>query len=218
MSNRVKCRQCDHMILDVTAKINDGLCANCRSSQNKTMFETTVAGWLKNPATLPGSNGNPVPRDIALAIRANQIRQQLANPNSAAAVIGQFFDAAYDVWIERGPNALTEKEKAVLSIETFFGEITNGGIVQFLSNESHAFAGWAAKSLRTVGLTEYVHVMTQIEALFPDNQIPSDWDACWAVLAELDDDTLHEIEQPFWNRYRSNESEFQTKLHGYLVS
>ena len=62
------------MILEVTAKVNNGLCGHCIKDEHKRRFDAIVEGWIRNPETLPGTNGVPVPDDIALAIRASQLR------------------------------------------------------------------------------------------------------------------------------------------------
>ncbi len=213
MSTRIKCLRCDHMILDVTAKLNNGLCQPCRTQEKTRAFEAIVAGWIKNPGTLPGTNGNPEPTDLALAIRAAQIRDQRIPGVSKEAVCHRCFDAAIDRWYIVGSADLTEKEKTVLSVETFFGETTNGGFVQFLTNESQAFANWAADGLDRIGLPEYAVIMRKVQGLFPDGIIPQDSDEPFELQGEIE-----VIEAGFWKLYHANRTEFRDKLYEYIIN
>ena len=84
-----------------------------------------------------------------------------------------------------GAKALSEKEKHVLSVETFYGEVTNGGLLQYLGNQS-AFANWAAAGFDQIGIPEYAVVMRRVGSLFPNGVIPEDDDDCWRIVEGLD--------------------------------
>lgn len=131
-------------------------------------------------------------------------------------VCTDFFEDAHDTWSKQGAAALTEKQKHVLAVETLFGEISNGGLLQYLGNESHAFANWAAAGFTHIGLPQYAAIMERVTALFPDGTIPEDHDACWAIVSELDDGILTEIEQPFWSIYETVKAEFTSRVHAYI--
>ena len=201
------------MILEVTARLNGGLCGHCKGNDRKSTVKDIVAGWIKNPETLPGTNGIPIPKDIALSINAAQILEQRKPGFHKVALCHQCFDNAIDRWYEVGSAELTEKEKTVLSVETFFGETTNGGFVQFLTNESQAFANWAADALERIGLPEYAVIMRKVQDLFPDGIIPQDSDEPFELEAELE-----AIKKDFWKLYFANENEFRDKLYDYITN
>lgn len=146
------------MILEVTAKVNNGLCGRCIKDEHKRAFDETVEGWIRHPETLPGRNEIPIPDDIALAIRAAQLRSAQTPDGQMELSCLTFFEKAHRKWSEHGKLALSEKEKYVLSVETFFGEVTNGGLLQYLSNESHAFANWATDGFERIGIPQYAAV------------------------------------------------------------
>ena len=147
MSNRVECKACKTSILEVTAKYNNGMCVPCNQNQESIAFHKTVQSWRENPKTLPGTNGIPEPEDIALKIAASQIRAEL-NPTKEDIMERDCylaFDKAHDKWMAKGSSKLTDREKHILVAETFYGEFTNGGLIQFLGNESGSFANWVFK-------------------------------------------------------------------------
>ena len=168
MPNRIKCSRCDNQILEATARKNNGLCAICKGDKKRAEFEAVVQGWIDNPATLPGTHGIPEPDDIALGLAARQLRSRLY-PNDddvAESVCREFFDEAYDKWSQLGGAGLTEKEKHLLAIETFYGEVTNGGLQQYLGNESGAFARWAVDAFEAIGIPAYANVVRNVKASF----------------------------------------------------
>lgn len=218
MAERVKCLRCDLMILEVTARINNGLCGGCKNDKSRADFEAIIQGWLKNPETLPGAHGNPEPKDIALSVAAKQIKARL-NPDDQdkmRTVCEDFFDDAHDKWSRRGSSALSEKEKYALAVETFYGEITNGGLQQYFYNESGAFAEWAIPAFEAIGIPVYAEVMRNAKTLFPHGIIPEDRDERLDQLKEIGDERLEAVEQPFWERYSHDKQEIRKKLFAYL--
>lgn len=218
MTTRIKCNRCDRMILEITAKANNGLCGFCIRVEQRRVFEEVVEGWIRNPETLPGTNGIPEPTDIGLAIRAAQLRSARTPEGQMELVCHAFFDKAHTKWNENGTEALSEKEKHVLSIETFYGEVTNGGLLQYLTNESHAFANWAADGFDRIGIPEYAVVMRRVASLFPNGIIPEDSLECDFIVFGLDDGILEEIEDGFWSRFRTDEGEIRRKLYAYITA
>jgi hypothetical protein len=89
------------------------------------------------------------------------------------APIGVLFDEAHDIWDEEGRDALTEGQITVLAVETFFGEILNGGFYQYFFNQSGGLAAFAPAALRRVGLGSYAPVLETFLALFPGGK-PAD--------------------------------------------
>jgi len=128
------------------------------------------------------------------------------------------FNAAHDKWSDQGAAALSEKEKHVLSVETFYGQVLNGGLRQYLGNESNAFANWATEGFDRIGIPEYAAVMRQVCSLFPNDHIPEDNEECWNVVMGLDSDVLEKIEDGFWSRFNAAaEDEIRRKLYAYIM-
>lgn len=220
MSDRVKCLHCDHMILEVTARLNGGLCGSCHMTQSKSDHDKIVQGWVANPETLPGTNGIPEPKDIALRIAAAQVRSLLfpteedKMEDACHQVVGQ----AEEIYLMDGAESLTERQKYALAVETFYGEVCNGGLSQYLVNESGAYANWAADGFRAIGIPEFAQIAARVQALFPEGLVPEDHEARLDIVKELDDAVLEEIEKPFWERYFADKSEIRRKLYAYLTT
>jgi hypothetical protein len=218
MTNKVECKTCKTSILEVTAKYNDGMCAPCSSDHSSAEFNKTVQSWLDNPAILPGTNGIPEPSSIALSIRASQIRAQL-NPTKEDIMQREChdaFDKAHDKWMSKGSSSLTNKEKFVLVVETFYGNFTNGGLVQFLGNESGCFANWAEDAFEVIGIPQYSKLMSEVKSLFPMNVIPEDSNLRWDEVEKIDESKLENIDQKLWAHYFKDEKEIRVKLYNYL--
>jgi hypothetical protein len=219
MVNRIKCSRCDNQILEATARKNHGLCAICNRDQDSADFQSTVKGWHDHPETLPGTNSIPEPEGIALRMAASQLRNRLflTDDNQQESVCHRAFSNAYDKWAEGGARALSEAEKFTLAIETFLGEVTNGGLLQYLGNESGAFAGWAAKAFDAIGIPTYADVMRDVTSLFPQGVIPEKPDELWAVIETIDVQRLESIERRFWERYATDKKEIRRMLFRYFV-
>jgi len=219
MSERVKCLRCDNRILEVTAKVNQGLCGHCKRDAERESFQRTVRGWIENPETLPGTHGNPEPIDMGLSLAANQIRARLypREEDRIENYCHDVFDAAHAKWHAKGSRKLSLKEKVVLSVESFHGEVLNGGIEQYLFNESGAFAQWAEEGFRLIGIPAFAEVMKEVGALFPGHSIPECSAKRSDILLRIEDEVFEKIEKPFWERYFGDQEEIRRKLFTYLV-
>ncbi|MDF9832834.1 hypothetical protein M2103_001048 [Ereboglobus sp. PH5-5] len=213
---RIKCIACDRLVLPVTAKFNDGLCGYCIQHVRRKKFDEIVAGWMRDPSTLPGTNGIPEPSDFALAIKAAELRDLRTLRGKQREACGIFFSEAYAKWYESGPDALTPKEKHILAIETFIGEITNGGIIQYLGNESHAFANWAAEGFDQIGFPKYANIARRITSLFPYEVIPEDDEKCCEIVEDIDGKIFEGIEKDFNQAYNFYEAVYVEKLYSYI--
>lgn len=205
------------MILPITAKTNSGLCGHCRNTAQREEFDAIVVSWEKDPTKIPGTNGIPEPTGIALAIKARQMREAHSEASRIEKVCHDYFDAAHTKWSEQGVEALSSKERHVLAIETFYGEVTNGGLTQYLTNESHAFANWGAEGFEKIKIREFAKLMRKVQALFPNSKIPEDDDVCSALVEKLDEKAIGEIEDAFWSRWRQDKTEIRRKLYAYIA-
>ncbi|MDF1740527.1 MAG: DUF4375 domain-containing protein [Verrucomicrobiales bacterium] len=218
MSERVKCERCVSMILETTAKANEGLCGLCIREKGKEDFDAIVEGWVDDPSTLPGAHGNPEPENFALKLAASQIRGRLypTEEDKIENFCENFFEAAHTKWSNQGSSSLTAKEKHFLAIETFYGEVLNGGLLQYLANESGSFAQWADESFEAIGIPTYATVIRNVKELFPNGLIPEDSNERWDFVETIDDDKLEAIEEPFWERYHANKNEIRELAFAYL--
>ncbi len=206
------------MILDVTAKVNDGLCGHCIRDKHKEDFDAVVKGWIDNPSTLPGAHGNPEPKDFALKLAASQIRSRLypTEQDQIEYFCEDFCEAAHAKWTNQGSSGLTAKEKHSLAVETFYGEVLNGGLQQYLGNESGTFAQWADEAFEAIGIPAYAEVIRNVKELFPNGLIPEDSNERWDIVESIDDDRLEEIEEPFWEHYQDHKNEIRDSMYAYL--
>ncbi len=132
------------------------------------------------------------------------------------------FDKAHWKWTEHGDAVLTTGERTVLAVETFFGEGSNGGLVQFLENESGAYAQHLPEALERVGLTAYAPIARELRALFPDGISP-DPEARFDQIDSLDEEqavAMEELEDRFFELYLRKHAveEFRQKLAAYIRS
>lgn len=217
MADRVKCLRCDKLILEATARFNDGLCGHCKRAKDKADFDAVVQGWIDNPETLPGTHGIPEPDSISLQIAAAYVRSRLhpTADDMMESACHKVFDKAHEKWTKFGSAALTEIDRVTLAVETFYGEVTNGGLLQYLGNESGAFAQWASESFEAIGIPAYARVMEDVKSLFPCGVIPEDADERWQKVEAIDDERLEAVEQPFWDRYFTDKKEIRRKLFEY---
>ena len=218
MVNRVKCTRCDNEILEATARKNNGLCAICKSDQHRLDLDAVVQSWTERPETLPVTHGIPLPDDMALRIAASQLKKRLFPDadDQMELVCHKFFDRAHTKWRICGARALSDKEKHALAVETFYGEVLNGGLIQYLSNESGAFAGWAVEAFEAIDIPAYADVMRNVQRLFPNGVIPEDADERCDRVEAIDEELLDTAEKPFWDRYQTDKTEIRHKLFQYL--
>ena len=152
MTTQVKCNRCDRMILESTAKANNGFCGVCVKGEDRRVLEETVEGWIRNPKTLPGTNGIPEPSDCA-GDSAAQLRAARTPEGKMQSVCHAFFEQGHTKWSELGAKALSEKGSTSQRIDVL-RQVTNGGLLQYLGNQT-AFANWAAAGFDQIGIPEY---------------------------------------------------------------
>jgi len=196
------CRTCGRAILETTARLKGGLCGPCR---NKLQAEEAKAKW------------EPMRRQGLAPVTPDELEkvQSAADIEAACHFI---FDKAHWKWTEHGEPALTTGERTVIAVETFFGETCNGGLLQFLLNESGAFARDLPASLMRVGLTAYVPLALELTRLFPA-ALSRDPDARGDQLDALDggDDTLAALSERFFELYHHDEGRvFRERLIEYI--
>ena len=136
--------------------------------------------------------------------------------------IGVVFDEAHDRWSDdRSSERLTEGQITVLVIETYFGEVLNGGHYQYFSNESGGLANFAPAALRRVGLDEFAPVVEAFIASFPNSRVPEDAEvrqqALDRIADEYDDKFFEGLESQFDKLYSGSDDLYREKLFAYIV-
>ena len=151
---------------------------------------------------------------------------QICNGSDIEAATHRVFDQAYVKWINEGPEALTIGELTVYCVETTFGEVCNGGIGQYLDNESGQLAKYCPPALQRVGLIYYARLMHEaiqrcqcaiVEGAMYDNNAPrSPWIE-WTPVTGNEDDLFDDLEKRFFELYFADKEEFRRKLFQYIT-
>jgi hypothetical protein len=134
------------------------------------------------------------------------------------------FDEAHSKWTLDGLTALNLEQITVICVETFFGEVLNGGLEQFLSNESGRLASHGPAALRRVGLPEYGDILEQVLARCTNTPAVNDHgiQEDFFESPEHDDDDaadpLQDLDDRFFEFYFANKLEFREKLFEYIVA
>ncbi|MBN8628778.1 MAG: DUF4375 domain-containing protein [Planctomycetes bacterium] len=167
---------------------------------------------------MPGTHGIPLPKSIALSMAAEQVKNRLYPDDDAKleAECHAAFDQAHDKWLNQGAAALSNRERYTLAVETFYGEVSNGGFEQYLTNESGEFAPWAEEAFAAIGIPELAEVMRNLAELFPEGTIPVDADDRLEHILSIDGERLEELASRFFAFKRSNENRLHRKLADYL--
>ena len=128
-----------------------------------------------------------------------------------------------EVWTdEQSAACLTEGQITVLVVETYFGEVLNGGHYQYLSNESGGLANFAPAVLRRVGLGEFAPVIHAFISLFPNGKVPEDADerqeALDSIAESHDDEFLEGLDTRFFDLCPEGHEFFRAKLVAYVIN
>ncbi|MBD5780831.1 DUF4375 domain-containing protein [Pelagicoccus sp. NFK12] len=114
--------------------------------------------------------------------------------------------------------------KTVFAVETFYGQVANGGIEQYLTNGHESLAVYTATALEEVGLELPAKVLREVLELFPADIRESNEPNYLDYLDEIEEQRGPEyieenIEQEFWNWYHDgNKEAIRRKLHDWIVS
>jgi hypothetical protein len=194
---KTTCSSCGREILQSTADRNGGLCAPCHREANA-----------------------PPPRDdfftpVPAVSRAMLDDLIISQPRHV--VIDVLFDPACDK-VNFRPGEMTEGDIIVYTVWTFLGETENGGIIQYLTNQSGGWAHECGPSLRKIGGDKYAEIIEECIRAFTDAESAqdekwkSDLDAYWDGRHE----PFEEIQQRFWDFYNTNEKELIDMLYDYI--
>jgi hypothetical protein len=149
---------------------------------------------------------------------------KLRESSDKQAVCHAVFDEAHTKWTDEGRGAINEAQLTVLCVETFFGEVCNGGFAQYLFNESGRNAGFGPDALRRVGLPQYALVLEDVlkrcknSPEHNDFGIAEDFFEAEAEWEDDDDDgPLGDLDDRFFALYFANKKEFREKLFQFIL-
>jgi hypothetical protein len=136
------------------------------------------------------------------------------------------FDAVYEKWITIGTDSLTTGERTTYCVETVFGEVCNGGIAQYLDNESGLLAVQAPDALQRVGLPHYAAIIAEALSMCEQSDVPEDLDSDdprsrfieWNLKNGTPESAMEELESKFSSLYSADKTEFRRKLFEYIVN
>jgi hypothetical protein len=134
------------------------------------------------------------------------------------------FDEAHTKWTFEGRDAINESQFTVMCVETYFGEVCNGGLVQYLFNESGRSASFGPEALRRIGLPKYAEILE--DALARCTNAPEENE--FGVMEDFfeppesdddddDDGPLGDLDERFFELYFANKTEFRDKLFQYIL-
>jgi hypothetical protein len=144
----------------------------------------TTCGAMILPATAGATGG------VCMACK-NGIRKNLERAKAFYAEQRKP-DPARDYWSElvnrvyetpEGFSGLSPVERVYYAVCVFEGEVYNGGVHQFFSNSAGNYYPTVVAGLNELGATRSLELLLQArQALFPDVEPPTDWEARRAVL------------------------------------
>ena len=133
-------------------------------------------------------------------------------------------DVAEDIFYDQGPDAIPAPLKTVFAVETFHGQVRNGGLEQYLTNGHESLAVYTVTALEKVGLELPAKVLRSVLELFPEEIKESKEPNYLDFLDEIEEQKGSEfieetIEQEFWDWFHDGNSEvIRNKLYDWIVS
>jgi hypothetical protein len=219
-----ECRTCGTVITEISAAKHGGLCAPCRRGsvrcvrcgvpQPPRSSNLCAACQAASPAEVPSAG------PLLTSGEFEEISRLDREP--ACHLI---FDRIHDRWTAHGKRSLSEKQIALFAVETFFGEVCNGGFYQYLTNESGGLANHLVASLKVVGLPAYAEIARGALSLFP-NGLSNDSDVRFDEIDSLAEDMVADhfdsLDEQFFARYDSErpatgDHPFRVALHEYIL-
>jgi len=134
------------------------------------------------------------------------------------------FDEAHTKWTFEGRDAINESQLTVMCVETYFGEVCNGGLDQYLFNESGRNASFGPEALRRVGLPKYAEILEEALARCTNTPAKNDlgimedfFEPPGSDDGDDDDGPLGDLDNRFFELYFANKSEFRENLFRYIL-
>lgn len=150
--------------------------------------------------------------------------RKLIETNDKELISHSLCEVGDGIFYHQGIGAVPNALRTVVAVETFYGEVANGGLTQYLSNDHKAFAVYAVEALGDVGLPVPAKVLRRALELFPqeiqDSSGPDYFDHFETIDEKFGSDYLeNEIEQEFWDWYNDgNKNEIRDRLHAWIIT
>lgn len=103
------------------------------------------------------------------------------------------------------------------------GEVSNGGLIQFIENSSGDNFEETLKALNEIKATEYVKILESIKTLFPNGYLPKDTGERRKLIDELDSKKnqeelwkMEEIYEDYNKQYYNNIKNLEKHTIEYL--
>ena len=119
--------------------------------------------------------------------------------------------------IRFGTKSLSQVAMTIVTSESFYGEFTNGGFVQYILNESGETAYYTQQALKNIGARKHAEIFKEIEAIGPEKTIPINYSERDAYEEELDPDDLDILESKMYKLYWDNQNEIRDLLYDYIL-
>ena len=149
--------------------------------------------------------------------------RKLIETNDKELISHSLCEVGDDIFYDRGVEAVPSALRTIVAVETFYGEVANGGLTQYLSNDHRAFAVYAVDALEDVGLPVPAKVLRSALELFPqeikDSSEPDYFDYFETIDEEFGSDYLEkQVEREFWDWYNDgNMNEIRDRLHAWII-
>lgn len=131
------------------------------------------------------------------------------------------FEEAHTKWSFEGRAAINRSQLTVMCVETFFGEVCNGGLDQYLCNESGRNASFGPEALRSVSLPRYAKILEEALARCTNapeqNEFGITEDFFEPPESTGNDAPLSDLDDRFFKLYFENETAFRDKLFKYIL-
>ena len=97
---------------------------------------------------------------------------------------------------------LSPGQRALYSLLATDGEVKNGGFEQFFTNSTGALIDDAIRGARRVGLRKHERILREAAGIFPNADVPEDWDlrndVFATIPAELAEDKLSQLDERWY--------------------
>ncbi len=127
---------------------------------------------------------------------------------------------AQEIENTHGKEMLTEELRTVWAIETFFGEVCNGGFDQYFFNQS-VITAYMVDALERCDLPEYATVGRKVEKLWPGGRIPTEeeeFDAGFDSLkSAANEKKLEEYDNRVYALMNKDNNIFRARLLKYIM-
>lgn len=116
------------------------------------------------------------------------------------------------------PSQMTSGDIIVYSVLSFRNEVRDGGMIQYLSNESGAWAHQCGPSLRMIGAHEYADIIEASIREFTDAASPRDptWSNDLEAYQSSNSEAFQLTDRKIWDLQDANKDELQNLLYTYI--